>query len=253
MKWLDAPVELRAVASVVVGCLGAWVLVALGVDNALRASVCGLVAGLFAALAAGRLPAGWSLFSAGCALCITSRLQPHWLGPGWLSGATWMLAALVGWLVSGLLVDRLYLWVDPASTDYTVRGEGSRGLLGLGWMAVLTALWLIWLFPCAPAVAVPVTFLLALRSAGRFRLSHPAWVAFGSLVGLLLAYLVPVQLAASCAGQSVYHAFPAGQTMVYPYDLAFLPPPDPWLLGGMLLMGSVAGFWCSRWRAAELA
>lgn len=252
MKWLDAPLELRAVASVTLGSIAAWVLVSLGVDNDLRALVCGLVAGLFAALAAGRMPGGWSLFSAGCALCITSRLQPLWLGPGWLNGATWMLAALVGWTLSGLVVSRLYLWIDPSSPVAPV-ASSSGGLLSLGWMAVLTALWLLWLFPCAPALAVPLTFVLALRSASRFRLGHPAWIALGALVGMMLAYLAPVQLLAMHPEMSAYHPYPAGQTPIYPYDLGALPPPDPWLLGGMLLMGSVAGFWCARWRLTEPA
>lgn len=253
MSWLDRPVELRATASVVLGCLGAWVLVSLGVSSALQALVIGLVAGLFASLAAGHMPSGWGLFSAGCALCVTSRLQPEWFGPGWLNGVTWMLAALVGWLISGLAVQRLYRWLDP-SWEFSASGtEGSRGLLGLGWVAVLSALWLVWLFPSAPALAVPITFILAMRSAYRFRLAHPAWVAFGALVGMLIAYLIPVQIFAARPDLPVYHAYPAGQTPIYPYDLGSLPPPDPWLLGGLLLMGSVAGFWCARWRASELA
>lgn len=250
MKWLDAPVELRACASVLVGCLAAWILLMLGVSNSLQALVCGLVAGLFAALAAGRLPSGWSLFSAGCALCVTSRLQPQWFGPGWLTGVTWMMALLVGWMLSGLLVDRLYLWLDPGSFEGAGR-EGSRGLLGLGWTALITALWLLWLFPSAPALAVPITFILAMRSSARFRLSHPAWVALGALVGLLLAYLLPTQTFAARPDLHVYHSFPAGNTPIYPYDLGALPPPDPWLLGGLLLMSSVAGFWAARWRLGE--
>lgn len=248
MKWLESPLELRATTSVLLGCLAAWMLVTLGVDSVLRALVSGLVAGLFSALGAGRLPAGWGLFSAGCALVLCSRLQPLWLGDGWLNGATWMLAAIVGWLISGWAVDQIYLWVDPSSAEPPVPAEGSRGLLGLGWMAVGTALWLLILFPSSAILAVPLSFLLAMRSVSRFRLAHPGWAACGALVGLLLAFLAPTQVLLSRPDLSLYQAYPKGMTPVYPYDLAFLPPPDPWLLGGLLLIGSVAGFWCARWR-----
>ncbi|MEW6280105.1 MAG: hypothetical protein AB1758_15855 [Candidatus Eremiobacterota bacterium] len=241
--------EGRASVSVALGCLAVWVLVGLGVDTLGRAVVMGLVAGVLSSLLSGTVTPGWPLFAAGCAFIVGSSRQAVLLGTAWLNSAGWMLVALVTWLGASQVVSILMRTAGPALDE---EEDSLANLPGLGGVALGTALWLLALFPSAPALAIPATFLLTVVVGRRFDFSRPHWPVAGALLGLLLAYLLAVQVAPA-AGLLRHHAYPVRHAPVYPFDLAYLPPANPWLLGGMLLVGSTLGYWYSRWRKAEAA
>ena len=237
MSWSRVDPSTRALAALAVA-LAAFVPVFLlaPADDGRVVVVAALAGALVAAVSWQHFP-GWDLFAAGCAFTVAGRFHSV-LPSGWFLQAMLLLPGVVCWYLGARLTE---LWLvfplgygDPfvwgrwrRLREELVRGGTVTAVLALAAWILLSGL-----LGAAEPLAFPLAAGLSLAAGLRWPVRRPLWPVLGLLAALPLAG--------------------PGNRLVA--TLLGVPPPtpvDPWLLGGMLILGGMVGLWLSRWRRGE--
>jgi hypothetical protein len=234
--WPRLAPEWRALASLL-GALATFVPVFLWApaDDWRVVAVAVLVGALTACLCWQHFP-GWDLFVAGCAFAVAGSVHPL-LPSDWTRQATLLLPAAAAWYAGARLAETWLVFPlgyedrSPfGGSDRLLRelGRGARVTLAVGLVGWLL---LTLLLEAAGPLALPLSAGLTLWADRRWPVHRPLWAVLGLLVALPAA-------GASAAGLAdlLQRRVPAAE--------------DPWLVGGLSIVGSLFGLWFSRWRRA---
>jgi hypothetical protein len=180
---------------------------------------------------------GWDLFVAGCALSVAGAF--HAAPPDeWTAQAILLLPAAASWY-AGARLGESWVVFPLGHEERTALGGMARLLRELGRGCLVTASvggvsWVTWslFLEAAAPLAFPLALILTMLADGRWPVRRPLWAALGLLMALPAAGGVAGALARALS----------------------LPLPaaaDPWLVGGLSILGSIWGLWLSRWRRGE--
>jgi len=231
--WPHLAPEWRALASLV-GALGTFVPVFLWApaDDWRVVAVAALVGALTSCLCWQHFP-GWDLFVAGCAFAVAGSQHPL-LASDWTRQAMLLLPATAAWYAGARLAETWLVfplgYEERSSFGGPPRllremGRGARISLASGMAAAVLG---VVLLEAAVPLALPLAGALTMWTDRRWPARRPLWGILGMLVALPIAGTVSAGLA----------------------DLLYLSSPaadDPWLIGGLTLIGSMFGLWLSRW------
>lgn len=255
MAYYGLRLELRVALSLLFGgavfCLG---LVLGPADGPARAAVVALCAGALASGLAGFTFPGWPLFSAAPAFLAGGFIHSRSAtGPEWLDQALLVMVAALVWSLAWPLTQASLEQLADVSFDQPRLPEEAReetpwrrtllGLTCLSLVALGLALVFLWAFPVGMVVAFPAAALLSVWVLARLPRVDPVWSAAGALLSLPTAYCLAVHVLGRWAAFTTQPGFPTPTALRYPFDLVYLPPPDPWMLGGLLLAGSMLAYW----------
>lgn len=243
---LELRVALSLLAGAVVFCLG---LVLGPADGPARAAVVALCAGALASGLAGFTFPGWPLFSAAPAFLAGGFIHGRSLsGAQWLDQTLLVVVATVVWALAWPLARAGMEQLVGASFEEAHLPPADEvrlvpGVVCLCAVAAALALVFLWAFPVGMAVAFPAAALVSVWALASLPRMDPMWPAAGALFSLPAAYCLAVHVLPRWARFTTQPGFPTPTALRYPFDLAYLPPPDPWMLAGLVLAGSMLSYW----------
>lgn len=218
-------------------------------DTPLRAIVIGGCGGAVAcALTRFSFP-GWAVFSASLAFVAAGAAHQGASHIPWASQAALAILAGCAWTLGWPLAR----WgLESAGTVFEECQEPWEGweeapaaslVRGLVFTCLVTLVMvplIIWWFPSMPALGFPLAMLISMWGCAAFPGVRVGWPVAGVLVSPLAAYWIAID-----GLKPVDH--PLLGCPLYPGDLGALAPPDAWLVTGLLLAGTVAGYWLTVW------
>jgi len=180
---------------------------------------------------------GWDLFVAGCALSVAGAF--HTVPPDeWTVQALLLLPAAASWY-AGARLSEAWVVFPLGHEDRSSLGGMSRLLRELGRGCLVTVsvggvAWVMWSFflEAAAPLSFPLALVLTLLADAHWPVRRPLWAALGLLMAL--------PIAGGTAG-----------ALARLWSLPFPAAADPWLVGGLSILGSLWGLWLSRWRRCE--
>ncbi len=268
MEYYKLKFEARAVISSLVGGVVFYLGLLYGPINTPGRAVVGaaFAGGISAALAGFSVP-GWPIFSAALAFIGGGWYLNRTPGAEWTYQAILVMYAAAAWVaawpigqyavqaVFGIPMQKTQPFLPP---NLSTRSRLTYSLLSsLLLTASLTIINLL-CFPLMPLLALPASILLAIWSSYPFPRTSLFCNVAGGLTSLPLAFVLP-----DLVKQMYNHLAPSlGKPLMvvtqsppalapnaarYPFDLIYLPPAPPWLLGGMIISGIVIAHWLLQW------
>lgn len=265
MSYFSKRLEFRVAVSVVLGTALFCVAFIHGpVDDPWRAVVVGGCAGALSAALAGFCFPGWPAFSAALAFVLVGLLEPLKGRGDWLYESALVLYAAAAWAAAWPLgrfgIEQAFAVefqmpnLPPRNPKPSLPIRVISGLFALALVAGSLTLVCLWAFPLLPVLAFPAALLITVWALAAVPRVAPLWPISGSLLALPLAFCLP-DLAKNyyndLAGAMNWRLVVATQAEPsltpgaarYPFDLAYLPPESPWILAGLILCGTVIGYW----------
>lgn len=234
MNWKHVPSDIRAVLAFAL-TLSLFVLIfRFAPADDLRGLAIAFVCGAITAIVTWEHFSGWDLFCAGSAMALAGSTHCSW-PQDWFIQAALGLPAVVAWYLGARLTEDTivypYGYSDKSGHIDWERlcREKRKGLLTSGTALILGLLILTPLAEIAAFLAFPATTVATYYIAVRWHIRRPLWPCLGWLLAWPLA---------------------AGIATLAAKQMQALPPylADPWLVNGLLTLGTIIGLWIARWK-----
>ncbi|MGM9991787.1 MAG: hypothetical protein ACI376_02920 [Candidatus Bruticola sp.] len=234
-KWSSAIIYIRLLAAYFISFMVFGFMFALAPADDLRAAAAALIAGTLGGLIMQAKAPGWELFAAGSAFTavgIVHIISPsQWLSQAWLPAPVMLCWYLGNKLGAELPTNYKEEPLSESAKLFTIsrlRREERRGLLVILWSSCSSCILLAPLAPGADWLAFPIAFTLTFAVARKWHIRRQFWPSMGLLIALPLS-----------GGANIF------MNNFFKFDPMQLP--DPWLSGGLMIMGACFGLWLASW------